>query len=122
MIGGASIPARIRKKGRERDLTVLSLCLHSLACGVSTPPSYCLSSNQCTLGNGGSCVAFTSGHSWCLYPDPRCPGGSRGARWSPQAGDGLSSQCVAAHQLSIVPAGTGAGRVTSIPDGIDCGA
>lgn len=89
----------------------------SIGCSNLAVPE-CTTSAQCTFRSDGKCVKASTGSSWCQYGDGTCPGGHR---WSSEAGDGLGSTCVTAHELRVLKVDNGAGVIESDPAGIDCG-
>lgn len=99
-----------------------------MGCGGGHADVQCQNNANCDLSGGGECVAATTGHMWCAYPDPNC---SSGYRYSNQdVGDGLGGVCVAGggsgdgglntHRLTVMVGGSGSGSVTSAPPGLTC--
>lgn len=72
-------------------LCVLAANAITLGCGPH-PDIQCGANSDCDLYFGGSCTTAPSGHPWCSYPDPSCPGGMRYS--DQQVGDGVSGRCV----------------------------
>ncbi len=68
------------------------IALALAGCSLPAAPE-CSNSFQCDLVVGGGCYTASSGRSWCRYPEGTC---ASGYRWSPEAGDSLANQCVAA--------------------------
>lgn len=62
------------------------------ACGGGHNDVPCEQDSNCDLSGGGKCIAASTGHSWCAYPDPQCPSGYRFS--TQDIGDGLSGTCV----------------------------
>src|SRR5215467_12368873 len=99
-------------------MRVLCLVGLSFVASCSAPESSaCTLTAQCDLSTGGVCRADTNGDRWCAYPDISCPSE---LRWSAHAGGGQAAACVVAHTVEVSVDGDGSGKVTSMPDGVDC--
>lgn len=115
-----------------RACVVLLVCV--VAC-KDTRIRPCVDDNECNLlvGATGAChPSPASATGWCAYEDSEC---ASGERWSQFAGDDLALTCrdpdpavdagvpdaTPLLALTVTKVGTGAGTVTSEPDGIDCG-
>lgn len=92
-----------------------------IACDRSLSPLQCRTSAQCDLALDGLCLMSASGSQWCQYHDNACP---TGRRWSQDAGEGLSSQCVPPlfkRRITIVKNDDGVGLIKSNPPLLSCG-
>lgn len=80
----------------------------------------CQQDANCNIAGGGVCLPAGTGSRWCAYPDAACASGYRYA--NDDVGDGVAGACSAnpPTTLSVTLKGTGTGRVTSQPSGIDC--
>jgi len=115
---------------RERVMpsTFLTICLSSaLTVGVALASCnvrrdvQCVENANCDLSGGGMCLKLpTSDHQWCAYPDTGCADGYRYAQ--DDVGDGVSGACAASatSKLTVMVGGSGAGTVSSMPDGLTC--
>jgi len=96
-----------------RDFRIMLLLPLIAACSGPATAVQCEQDSNCNLSAGGSCVASSSSHNWCAYPDPACPGGYRYSEQS--VGDGLAGECVADDGVDggvDAPSGDGPNPVT----------
>lgn len=107
---------------RHAALTALAALL--AGCPGPRQPVECVDETSCGLAVGGQClVNQATGNQFCAYPDAACPSGLRWSDFDVEAI--ISGTCVegeppTTHKLTVNVGGNGAGRVTSLPGGIDC--
>lgn len=98
------------------QLSFVGLCVALSAC-PSDKNVPCQVDSNCNLSPGGLCAAARTGNKWCAYPDSDC---SSGHRFSDEGvGDDQGGLCIEP-QLTVMIGGTGAGAVSSIPEGLVC--
>jgi hypothetical protein len=101
---------------------VLTLGVAVAACNARRDVQ-CEQDANCDLSGGGLCLkVLATQHQWCAYPDSACTDGYRYSDLD--VGDDVSGACAdgATFKLTVMVGGSGAGTVSSVPEGITCAA